>query len=170
MRLWNKMRRNISGMRVTRSDLLLKKITVVTMQWMDWWPVRRCNSPGGGDRTFNQMSEGFMRYMERERRVLDDLGRCDIELKRGKLRYCQHKDDEPSYKCIENEASVRCPNGNLSREFNMQVWPLEKKIQKEIWTWEASRYKWLIFLMTRLLSEKNTKCRTYPWTMPTFRG
>lgn len=38
--------------------------------------------------------------------VLDDLSRCVIELRRSKLRYCQHKDYELSYECIENEASV----------------------------------------------------------------
>lgn len=32
------------------------------------------------------MPEGFMKYLDQEKSVLDNLGRCDIELRRSKLR------------------------------------------------------------------------------------
>lgn len=59
-----------------------------------------CNCLGGDDNMLNEMMpEGLWGIWTVwwERRVLDNLGRYDIEIRRrSKLRYCQHKDVELS--------------------------------------------------------------------------
>lgn len=61
-----------------------------------------CSRSGGDVSALNQMA--------REGRAMDDLGRCDVEVRRSKQRDCQHEDYELGYKHIEKESSVSCLN------------------------------------------------------------
>lgn len=136
MGLEDKKKGNISSKSegVTASALLWK-IPLVAVYRMTWGTVRS-SAIVQEERTasWTKWCQGALWGMwtvRGERRSLDNLGRHDMEIRRRKLRYCQHKDHELSWECIEDEASVKHPNWNFSRELVMQVYLQKKKEQEE---------------------------------------
>lgn len=135
MRLGDKERGNSSGIGNDKIWLAFKDHSCCFVEWTDWWQLE--DNPQQSGKQWYPRDLWNLWMVEWERSVLDNLGRCDIEKRRCKLRDCQHKHYEVSHQCDENEAFVRQPNWNLRRKIDTEVWPLggeKKKIQKEIRT------------------------------------